>query len=247
LLEQLKHVGDSVPSQQRNPPPPVGGVVPPAGVTVIALLRSVCSAQRFVSSTVTVSVPLRAAQYCAANEPLPPPEVIENVLPSDDLTIQETAPASENVMFALEFCATAAGTFSVPVACASSSIVTDAEAPGPHVFEATAVSVRLPNTVSGILPVEGSPPETPTIVTAARGSLAVHDSVTDSPAHAVARDVVKRTVGSVQAAAGTSRPTERRFAAKLAGAIAISTRIAAAIVRRISMWRGLSFSFRRAA
>lgn len=175
-------------------------------------LTSVSRAHWSVSDSVIVSKPLRVAMYCVPNVPLPPPDIAANVFPSADESRQETAFEVLNETATLVFWVAVAGAVRAPDASGCCCSVTLLVPPTPQVFAAKAVYVRVASTNTGRLPLDARPPLTPAIVTVARGSLALHDNVTDSPRQADGRDSVNVTEDTTQAP-GTSRPTARRFAA----------------------------------
>lgn len=174
-----------------------------------------------VADRVITSPPDFDARYCTANDPLFEPDDGEMLLPSDDVSDQALALATETDSVPLDPCCNEAGPVSEADAGGSMLRTVTASLPDPHPLAARPeyrMAVVEPMVVA---PEDGNAVPRPLITTDADGSDACHDSVTGLPGQALFAESASVSAGVVQVVCPepTGVTARRRLASGGAGGI----------------------------
>ena len=130
MFEQLKHVGERVPSQHCNPDGGGGGGVVVCSFTTIENERVADAHPPPLATSVMLSVPFRDALYCTAREDVPDEGLIP--LPRSEVRVHEVAPPMETFSVALLPTFTVGGPLTDAVVAAFTLTTVTASSPTPH-------------------------------------------------------------------------------------------------------------------
>lgn len=181
MLEQLKQVGDLVPSQQSSP-------WFCGALTTIVSVRVTEPHPPPLATSVTVSVPLDVPKYVLVNDPEPVPEDGVIALRSADVRVHDAVPEVEtdSVVLVPSCIDDGPDSEAVDVLCTfTTATASDRE---PQAFVAWPEYAVLRVEPTEVLPEDDKKLPTPSMVTVAVAWEACHVSTTDSPEQASAFD-----------------------------------------------------------